>query len=168
MSIPTGSQGAPGVTPEPRQLGTQRTELGQGWVSGNVTQEIQFRYTQNGRAVANVRIAYSPRIKDPMTGQWTEAETQFYDLAVWGQMGERCANLLSIGDRIVAGGMFYRETWEDKDGNLREAIKMTVTEIGASMLFSDLRILRRRSNGGNRQRNSQAPDLPPPPDEPSY
>ena len=168
MTAPTSGQGAPGVPAQPKQLGTERTELGQGWISGNVTQDVQFRFTNTGRPVANVRVAYSPRIKDPITGDWTEAETQFFTVTVWGQLAERAAEHIAVGDRVICGGTFYRETWESKDGNQREDIKMTATDFGASMLFTDVRISRRRRPGNASRRAAAAPDLPPPPDEPPF
>ena len=168
MTAPLSTSGAPGSAPQPKQHGTGRVELGEGWISGNVTQDVEYRFTNTGRQLANIRVAYSPRIKDPITGEWTEAETEFYTLTAWGALAERCAELLQVGDRIIAGGVFVRESWEDRDGKPREAVKMTVRDLGASMQFTGVRIDRRRKPGRHRPSNTAAPELPPPPDEPPF
>ena len=46
-------------------------------IVGNLTDDPELRYTSNGAAVANFRVAYSTRIRDA-AGNWTDGETSFF------------------------------------------------------------------------------------------
>ncbi len=126
-----------------------RKDLGDGWLSGNLTADPELRYTPTGRAVCNLRVAYTPRIKDDDTGKWGNGDTVFYDVTVWGQASENCAETLQKGDRVVAGGQWYERTWETKEGEQRTVTEMTARDIGPSLLFLGAVIKRTRRGKGN-------------------
>jgi single-strand DNA-binding protein len=43
---------------------------------GNLTDNPELRFTANGAAVANFRLAVTPRVRQG--GQWTDRETSFF------------------------------------------------------------------------------------------
>lgn len=145
----TGSMNAP-ITPtghpeaaQPGELTeTKAEDLGEGHIMGNLTQDPELRFTPTGRAVARLRLAYTPRAKNPETGRWADGETEFYDLQVWGKQGERCAEFLRRGDRVVAAGTYTRRTWQGRDGLDHQTVELTVKDIGPSMLFRGVQVNR--------------------------
>ncbi len=125
-----------------------RKDLGDGWLSGNLTTDPELRYTPTGRAVCNLRVAHTPRVKDDDTGKWGDGDTVFYNVTVWGQACENCAETLRKGDRVVVGGQWYERTWETTEGEQRTSVEMTARDIGPSLLFLAA-VIKRTKRGGN-------------------
>ena len=69
---------------------------------GNLTRDPELRHTPSGMAVCSLRLAVNTRRKDGATGEWTE-KPNYFDITVWGNQGENCAQYLSkgrpVGDR---------------------------------------------------------------------
>ena len=53
---------------------------------GNLTDDPELRFTPNGAAVANFRLAVTPRVREGDT--WKDGETSFFRINVWRQMAE--------------------------------------------------------------------------------
>jgi single-strand DNA-binding protein len=97
-------------------------------ITGNLGSDPELRFTANGQAVANLRIADTPRRKNA-AGEWEDGETLWMGATVWGCDAEAVAENLRKGDRVVASGRLGSRTW-DKDGQTRTSIEMTVDHIG--------------------------------------
>lgn len=148
MSAP-GRTGSPKSRQKDQAKDEQRIEqLGDGWVSGNLAADPELRYTPTGRAVANLRLAHTPREKNDDTGRWEDGETVWYGVDVWGDQGERVAECLRNGDRVLVGGQFRTRTYTTRDGEERTADEITAREIGPSLLFADVTVKRTRRSGG--------------------
>lgn len=135
MNVPVSPTGNPDARQQGQPQDRQTEELGEGHIMGNLTQDPELRYTPTGRAVTKLRLAWTPRIKNPQTNAYQDGPTEYYDLDVWGAQGERCAEQLARGDRVVAAGTWTKRTWQDKEGQDREAYSLTARDIGPSLLF---------------------------------
>lgn len=153
----TGSMNAPATGAPPSGAGTKAPandrpaeDLGEGHIQGNLTEDPELRFTGTGRAVAKLRVAYTPRIHDTESGRWMDGETEFYTVNVWGGQAERCAEALLRGDRIVASGRWSKRFWQDREGLDREAVELTAQDVGASLLFRQAVVVRtqQRQGGG--------------------
>lgn len=140
------------------------TQLGAGYVMGNLCEDPELRFTPTGRAVCKLRVAYSPRYKDEDTGKWADGDPQFYTVNVWGQQGEHCAEALMRGDRIVAAGSWSERTWETREGESRKSVELTAQDIGPSMLFRLAKVQRTKRST---QADFTQPAGPPMADGPS-
>lgn len=80
---------------------------------GNLTRDIELRYTPSGMAVADVGLAASEKRKS-QNGDWIE-DTLFVDVTLWGKTAEVASEYLSKGSPIFIEGKLKFETWE-KDG----------------------------------------------------
>jgi len=125
----------------------ERTALGPGSITGNLTQDPILRYTQQGRAVCALRLAYTPRQQNAKTGDWEDGKAQFFDVTAWGRLGEHCAEHLSKGDRVIADGQWESRAWEDREGNTQETIGLVARDLGPSMLFQGARVLKGEKGG---------------------
>lgn len=123
---------------------TQYEDLGEGAVSGNLTADPELRYTPAGHAIAQLRVAETPRVKLPDSNEWTDGETTFWDVIAHRGQAERAAEWLRKGDRIVAVGHWQRQTWRDKEGVERSAVKLSAHDVGASLLFTEVKVNRQR------------------------
>jgi single-strand DNA-binding protein len=133
--------------------GSKIRDMGEGHIMGNLTHDPDLRYTPTGRGVCKLRVAYTPRVKDSESGEWKDADAEYYDIQVWGKQGERCADALERGDRIVCAGTWVERTWQDREGNDRVTIELTARDIGPSMLFRDARVKRTQATKGGSSDN---------------
>jgi single-strand DNA-binding protein len=119
-------------------------------VVGNLTDDPELRYTPNGAAVANFRVAVSRRVKDDATGQWKDAETSFFRVNAWRSLGENVAESLTRGSRVVVVGRLRSRSWETPEGDTRSATEIEADEIGPSLRWATAKIekTQRSSSGG--------------------
>ncbi len=103
---------------------------------GNLGQDPELRYTGNGTAVCNMRLATTDRYKDG-AGEMVE-RTEWHNVVAWARLAEICGEYLRKGSKVYFEGQLQTRSWEDRDGNTRYT-----TEIRArDMLMLD-------SRGGN-------------------
>lgn len=99
--------------------------LNQMVIQGRLTKSPELRHTQSGKAVASFAIACDRDFKD---GNGNKA-TDFFDIVVWGQTGERCADWLSKGQMVTLTGRLQTRDWTDRDGNKRKAFEIVAREV---------------------------------------
>ncbi len=109
---------------------------------GNTTADVELRFTQSGKAVGSVTIAVSDRVKDASTGEWKDGKVWFARSTMWGELAEHAAASIPKGTRVVAFGRIEQRDWEDKDGNKRASVEVTIDEIGPSLRYVTAQVSR--------------------------
>jgi single-strand DNA-binding protein len=94
---------------------------------GNLTRDPELRHTPSGTAVCNLRLAVNTRRKDE-TGQWVD-KPNYFDVTVWGNQGERCAQYLSKGRPVAVDGRLEWREWETPEGNKRQAVDIVADTV---------------------------------------
>ncbi|MEW6219737.1 MAG: single-stranded DNA-binding protein [Thermodesulfobacteriota bacterium] len=98
---------------------------------GNLGADPEVRYSQNGTAVANFRIATSDVWKNP---DGSKAErTEWHRIVAFARLGEVCGELLAKGKQVYIEGRLQTRKWEDRDGNARyttEIVAQTMQILG--------------------------------------
>lgn len=89
-------------------------------LSGNLTRDPELRTTPSGTSVCSMRIANNTRRKDSSTGEWHD-KPNYFDVTVWGGVGEHLAGQLSKGSRIVVSGRIEWREWETQEGQKQQA-----------------------------------------------
>ena len=90
---------------------------------GNITREIELRYTPSGMAVCDIGLAVSEKRK---SGE----ETLFIDCTVWDKTAELAAEYLAKGRQVLFEGRLKLDQWNDKEsGAKRSKISMTVDKM---------------------------------------
>ena len=95
---------------------------------GNLTRDPELRHTPSGTAVCSLRLAVNTRRKDGATGEWTE-KPNYFDITVWGQQGENCAQYLSKGRPVAIDGRLEWREWEAQDGAKRQAVEVVAESV---------------------------------------
>lgn len=94
---------------------------------GNLTRDIELRYTPNNTAVGNFGVAVNRQWKTP-DGQ-TQEEVTFVDCEAWGKQAEIMSQYLNKGRRVFVEGRLKLDQWQDKnDGSKRSKLKVVVEE----------------------------------------
>lgn len=102
-------------------------------VIGNLTGEPELRYTQGGTAMLTGSIADNRRYQ--VNGEWQE-ETSYVNFVAWRDLAENAAATLNKGMRVVVTGRLQQRSYEDKDGNKRNAFDIVVDDIAPSLRFA--------------------------------
>lgn len=84
---------------------------------GNLTRDIELRYTQSGYCVGNAGIAVTRKFKNAQ-GQTAE-ETCFIDLKFFGRTAEVANQYLRKGSKLAVEGRLKLEQWQDQSGQNR-------------------------------------------------
>ena len=90
---------------------------------GNLTKDPELRHTPGGTAVCKLRVAVNTRQKDASTGEWGD-KPNYFDVTVWGNQGESCAQYLSKGRPVGVDGRLDWREWEAQDGSKRQAVEI--------------------------------------------
>ncbi len=94
---------------------------------GNLTRDPELRHTPSGTPVCSLRLAVNTRRKDE-SGQWTD-KPNYFDITVWGQQGENCAQYLSKGRPVAIDGRLEWREWEAQDGAKRQAVEVVAESV---------------------------------------
>ena len=112
---------------------------------GNLTRDIQLRYTPGGTPVTEVGLAVNDRRKN-QSGEWVD-ETTFVDVTFWGRTAEVAAEFLSKGSPVFVEGRLKLDTWE-KDGQKNYKLRVVCDR---------MQLLSGSGSGGNRSSSGSTP-----------
>ena len=116
---------------------------------GNLVDDPQLRYTPTGQAVANFRVASTPRFMDRQTNEWKDGDALFLTCNVWRQAAENVAESLQRGMRVIVSGRLRQRSYETREGEKRTVYEIEVDEVGPSLRNASAKVNRSsRSTGG--------------------
>jgi len=92
---------------------------------GRLTKDVDLRYTQNGKAVANFNIA----VNRPFKNAQGEQEADFINCNAWGKQAENLANYMKKGSQIGVTGRINTRSYENQEGK-----RIFVTEVVADQV----------------------------------
>ena len=151
---------------------------------GNLTRDVELRYTPKGMAVASFGLAINRHWTNE-AGEKKE-EVTFVDCSAWGRTAENLAQYMKKGGAILIEGRLRLEQWDDKQtGQKRQKLSVVAEMIqllgspqggGAGGQRSDNDGGERRETGGveydktktasqNARQYSGTSDGPPPTDD---
>ncbi|MFZ5453649.1 MAG: single-stranded DNA-binding protein [Thermodesulfobacteriota bacterium] len=116
---------------------------------GHLGADPEMRYTADGTAVCNFRIATTERFTDRQGNR--QERTEWHKVVAWRKLAEICGQYLSKGKQVYIEGRIRNETWE-KDGVKQYSYKIEADTM--QMLGSP--------GGGNRGQEPEPPFGPPP------
>ena len=90
---------------------------------GRVGTDPEMKYTPNGAAVTNLRLATDRYRRDG------EDATDWHTVIVWGKTAEAVNNYVQKGQRIYVAGRLVQNTWEGEDGQRRHRTEVHTQEV---------------------------------------
>ena len=82
---------------------------------GNLTRDVDVRFTKTGTPVTDLGLAVNDRVK--RNDEWVD-ETTFVDVTLWGRTAEIAGEYLTKGSSVLIEGRLKLDTWE-QDGQKR-------------------------------------------------
>jgi len=99
---------------------------------GNVGTDPQMRYTPNGNAVTDFRLAVTRRYT---SGEERQEETEWFTVVAWNRLAEQVNQYLVKGRRAYVEGRLRTRSFVGNDGQTRFVNEVTANQV----LFLDRR-----------------------------
>ncbi|MCX5703002.1 MAG: single-stranded DNA-binding protein [Candidatus Omnitrophica bacterium] len=97
------------------------------FLMGNLTKDPELRYTPQGTAVLNLRLAVNRKFRNK--NQELKEETCFITAVVWNKQAETCNQYLHKGSGIFVEGRLQSRSWEDASGQKRNVIEVRAERV---------------------------------------
>lgn len=126
-------------------------------LTGRLTGAPELRYSASGVAVAAFTVVTSRRVKDQSSGEWSDADTTYWDCKAFKQLAQNLVDSLDKGMEVIVVGRAVQESWEDKQsGQKRSKISVRVDAIGPSLRSATAKVTKAGGSGQGRQEYQQA------------
>ena len=99
-------------------------------VTGNLTRDIELKFTNTGKAVANATVAESWR-----PNKDADEKVSFFSVTLWGTLAENAAQSLKKGQRVTAEGRAEMQEWETENGEKRSRFVLIADSFGPDLRF---------------------------------
>lgn len=109
-------------------------------IVGNVTKELELRYTPSGKAVLSFGVAVTRTYKE-------NKETSFFDVTCWSDLAEHVAETVQKGDRVVVNGRLQQRSYETQQGEKRSVVELIADEVSPSLKYATAAVTRTERKG---------------------
>src|SRR3979411_2454788 len=116
-------------------------------IVGNLVDDPQLRYTPTGQAVANFRVASTPRFMDRQTNERKDGDSMFLSCNVWRHAAVDFPESLQRGMRVIVSGRLRQRSYETKEGEKRTVYEIEVDEVGPPLRNASAKVNRATRNG---------------------
>lgn len=93
---------------------------------GNLGQDPELRFTQNGTAALTLRVATNERFKQG--DEWKD-RTEWHTVVVWGARAEFLGKNIHKGAQLYVEGRIQTREWEDREGNKRYSTEIVAFSV---------------------------------------
>lgn len=125
------------------------TNLNQLTLLGNLARDPEIKYTSEGLAITDLRVAVNRKWKNREGNDMENVE--FFNVTTWNKLAENCANDLKKGDRIMVSGRLNHRSFETKDGKKINIMNVIADVVAASLEFCSVKIVARDTNLDNEE-----------------
>jgi len=95
---------------------------------GNLGNDPEVRYGNNGAAIANLSVATSDSWKDKNTGEQVE-KTEWHRVVMFNRLGEIAGEYLRKGSKVYIEGKLQTRKWQDQSGQDRYTTEIVANEM---------------------------------------
>lgn len=104
---------------------------------GNLGADPEIRRTNDGRPIANLRVATSESWKDKATGERRE-KTEWHRVVIFNEGLCRIAEqYLKKGSKVYLEGQLQTRKWQDKDGQDRYSTEVVLQGFNSQLTMLD-------------------------------
>lgn len=93
---------------------------------GNLTRDIEMRYTPSGAAVATFSIATNRTF---VTDGEKREEADFHRCVAWNKLAELCQQLLKKGNRVFVSGRLQNRSWQTPEGQTKYITEIVIEDM---------------------------------------
>jgi single-strand DNA-binding protein len=112
---------------------------------GRLTRDAELKYTSGGMAVCKFAIAVNKRRKQGE--QWVD-EANFFDIVLWGKVGEVLNQYLVKGKQVAVEGELHQNRWQNEGKSMS---KIDINANNVQLLGGDKQAAPAQQSQSNRQ-----------------
>lgn len=101
--------------------------------TGRLGWDPELRFTSGGKAVLELRVAFSNSRKNTKTQEYEYTPPMWVSVTLWDKMAENAADILSKGDEVVATGSLEIEQFTNRAGEQQEKLVLRNAEVAPSI-----------------------------------
>jgi single-strand DNA-binding protein len=121
---------------------------------GNLGADPEIRRTQDGRPIANLRVATSESWRDKATGEQRE-KTEWHRVVIFSEGLCRIAEqYLKKGSKVYLEGQLQTRKWQDQSGQDRYSTEVVLQGFNATLTMLDS-----RAGGGAEDRSGRGAEF---------
>jgi len=104
---------------------------------GNLGADPEIRHTQDGRPIANLRVATSENWRDKATGERRE-KTEWHRVVIFNEnLAKIAEQYLKKGSKVYLEGSLQTRKWEDQQGQERYTTEVVLQGFNAQLTMLD-------------------------------
>jgi len=120
---------------------------------GNLGADPEVRRTQDGRPIANLRVATSQSWKDKSTGERRE-KSEWHRVVIFSEgLAKIAEQYLKKGSRVYLEGALQTRKWQDQSGQDRYSTEVVLQGYSAALVLLD----KANGNGSSSQESRPQP-----------
>lgn len=97
-------------------------------IVGNLGNDPEVRYSNNGAAIANISVATSDSWKDKNTGERQE-RTEWHRIVMFNRLGEIAGEYLKKGSKVYIEGKLQTRKWQDNNSQDRYSTEIVADQM---------------------------------------
>lgn len=95
-------------------------------IIGNVTRDLNLKYTAGGSGVVSFSVATNYSFKDKEGNMKEKAE--FINVVAWGKLAEICSQFLAKGSKVYVEGRLQTREWKDEEKGTNRRITEVIAD----------------------------------------
>ena len=104
---------------------------------GNLGADPEIRHTQDGRPIANLRIATTESWRSKSTGERQE-KTEWTTVVIFSEgLCKIAEQYLHKGSKVYLEGQLQTRKWQDRDGNDRYSTECVLQNFNSTLIMLD-------------------------------
>ena len=104
---------------------------------GNLGADPEIRHTQDGRAIANLRVATSESWRDKSSGERRE-KTEWHRVVIFNEnLAKIAEQYLKKGSKVYLEGSIQTRKWEDQQGQERYTTEIVLQGFNSQLTMLD-------------------------------
>lgn len=120
--------------------------------------EPQLSITPQGTSILKFRAATHDRKKDPDSGEWGDAGTNWFAVSCFRALGENAMESLQRGDRVIIFGKLQIRQFERGDGTQGTSADLEAYALGHDLKYGTSSFTRIRYEGSTAPRATHRDD----------
>ena len=113
------------------------SDLNQCTITGRLGADVEVRRTQDGKPIANLRVASSDTWRDRNSGERKE-KTEWFNVVIFSEgLCKVAEQYLKKGSHVLLQGKIATRKWQDQSGNDRYSTELVLQGFDAKLIMLD-------------------------------